>query len=72
MDTSLIRLIWRSIMRWPWDGNRQEASGHYKSLRESESDYIKSGIADFSDIIGEIYNRANEKYGTDVQPEVTK
>lgn len=41
------------------------------SLRQSESDYIKSGIADFSDVIGEVYRRTNEKYGTDVEPEVT-
>jgi ribonuclease Z len=42
------------------------------SLRQSESDYIKSGIAEFSDVIGEVYKRTNEKYGTDIKPEVTK
>ncbi len=41
------------------------------SLRESESDYIKSGIADFSDVIGEVYRRTNEKFGTDIEPEIT-
>ena len=42
------------------------------SLRESESDYIKSGIADFSEIIMMVYDRTNKKYGTSVEPEVTK
>jgi len=42
------------------------------SLRESESDYIKSGVADFSDVIGDLYKRINEKYGTSVKPEVTQ
>jgi ribonuclease Z len=42
------------------------------SLRESESDFIKGGIADFSEVIGEVYKRTNEKYGTDVKPEVTQ
>jgi ribonuclease Z len=41
------------------------------SLRESESDFIKNGVADFSDVIDEIYKRTNEKYGTDIKPEVT-
>lgn len=42
------------------------------SLRESESDFIKGGIADFSDVIGDVYRRTNEKYGTDIKPEVTQ
>jgi ribonuclease Z len=42
------------------------------SLRESESDFIKSGVADFSDVIDEVYERTNKKYGTEVKPEVTK
>ena len=42
------------------------------SLRESESDFIKSGIADFSDVINAVYKRTNDKYGTDIKPEVTK
>ena len=42
------------------------------SLRESESDFIKSGAADFSDVIDEIYKSINEKYGTNVKPEVTQ
>ena len=42
------------------------------SLRESESDYIKSGVADFSDVINDLYKRTNEKYGTSVKPEVTQ
>jgi ribonuclease Z len=42
------------------------------SLRESESDFIKGGIADFSEVIGEVYKRTNKKYGTDVKPEVTQ
>ena len=41
------------------------------SSRESESDFIKSGVADYSDVIDEIYKRTNEKYGTDIKPEVT-
>jgi ribonuclease Z len=41
------------------------------SLRESESDFIKSGAADFSDIINDVYKRTNEKYGTNIKPEVT-
>ena len=41
------------------------------SLRESESDFIISGVADFSDIIDMIYARTNEKYGTSIEPEVT-
>jgi ribonuclease Z len=41
------------------------------SLRESESEFIKSGVADFSDVISEVYRRTNEKYGTDIKPEVT-
>jgi ribonuclease Z len=41
------------------------------SLRESESDYIKGGIADFSEIIQMVYDRTNKKYGTAVKPEVT-
>ena len=41
------------------------------SLRESESDFIKNGAADFSDIIQDVYDRTNEKYGTNVKPEVT-
>lgn len=41
------------------------------SLRESESDFIKSGAADFSDVINDIYKRTNEKYGTNIKPEVT-
>jgi len=42
------------------------------SLRESESDFIKSGIADFSDVISDVYKRTNEKYGTDFKPEITQ
>jgi ribonuclease Z len=42
------------------------------SLRESESDFIKSGIADFSDVIDDVYKRTNKKYGTDFKPEVTQ
>lgn len=42
------------------------------SQRASESDFIKSGVADFSDVIQEVYDRTNKKYGTDVKPEVTK
>jgi ribonuclease Z len=42
------------------------------SLRESESDFIKAGIADFSDVINEVYKRTNENYGTDIKPEVTQ
>jgi hypothetical protein len=42
------------------------------SLRESESDFIKAGAADFSDVIDEIYKRTNNKYGADVKPEVTQ
>jgi hypothetical protein len=38
------------------------------SLRESESDFIKSGRADMGDIITKIYERANEMYGTDLKP----
>ncbi len=41
------------------------------SLRESESDFIKNGAADFSDVINEVYKRTNEKYGTNIKPEVT-
>jgi ribonuclease Z len=41
------------------------------SLRESESDFIKSGAADFSDVINDVYKRTNDKYGTDFKPEVT-
>lgn len=41
------------------------------SLRQSESDFIKAGVADFSEVISEVYRRTNEKYGTDVKPEVT-
>ena len=41
------------------------------SLRESESDFIKAGVADFSDVISDVYRRTNEKYGTDVKPELT-
>ena len=37
------------------------------SLRESESDFIKAGRADMGDIIKEIYERANEMYGTDLE-----
>lgn len=40
------------------------------SLRESESDWIKSGAADFDDIIDDIYKRTNERYGTDLKPEI--
>ena len=42
------------------------------SIRESESEWIKGGIADFSDVISKVYDRTNQKYGTSVQPEVTK
>ena len=42
------------------------------SLRESESDFIKGGLADFSDVINELYKRTNEKYGSNVKPEVTQ
>ncbi|MHC5108899.1 MAG: guanitoxin biosynthesis MBL fold metallo-hydrolase GntH [Planctomycetota bacterium] len=42
------------------------------SLRESESDFIKNGAADFSEVIKEVYDRTNKKYGTNVEPEVTK
>jgi ribonuclease Z len=42
------------------------------SLRESESDFIKNGAADFSDVINDLYKRTNEKYGTNVKPEVTQ
>ena len=41
------------------------------SQRASESEFIKAGIADFSEVINEVYKRTNEKYGTDVKPEVT-
>ena len=41
------------------------------SLRQSESDLIKAGVADFSDVILDVYRRTNENYGTDVKPEVT-
>ena len=39
------------------------------SLRESESDFIKAGKADFGDVIQDVYDRVNKRYGTDVQPE---
>ena len=42
------------------------------SLRESESDFIKDGAADFSDVINDLYKRTNERYGTNVKPEVTQ
>jgi hypothetical protein len=42
------------------------------SQRASESEFIKSGIADFSDVIQEVYDRTNKKYGTNVKPEVTE
>ena len=38
------------------------------SLRESESDFIIDGKADFGDVIQQVYDRINQKYGTDVQP----
>lgn len=38
------------------------------SLRETESEFIKSGRADMGDIINQIYDRANEIYGTDFKP----
>jgi ribonuclease Z len=42
------------------------------SLRESESDFIKGGLADFSDVISKVYERTNERYGTDIKPEVSQ
>lgn len=39
------------------------------SLRESESDWIKAGKANFDNIISQVYARINQKYGTDVKPE---
>jgi len=38
------------------------------SLRASESDWILSGRADFSDVIQKIYDRVNKVYGTDYKP----
>jgi ribonuclease Z len=38
------------------------------SLRASESDWILSGRADFSDVIQKIYDRVNKLYGTDIKP----
>ena len=42
------------------------------SLRESESDFIKNGASDFSDVISDLFKRTNEKYGTNVKPYVTQ
>ena len=38
------------------------------SLRKTESEFIKSGRADMGDIIKQIYERANDIYGTDFKP----
>jgi hypothetical protein len=38
------------------------------SQRQSESEWVIEGRADFKDIIGQVYKRTNEKYGTDFKP----
>jgi ribonuclease Z len=38
------------------------------SQRQSESDWVIEGRANFEDIINEVYKRTNEKYGTDAKP----
>jgi ribonuclease Z len=38
------------------------------SLRESESDFVIQGKADFGDVIQQVYDRINKKYNTDVKP----
>lgn len=53
------------------DADRARRAGG-GGLRQSESDFIKSGIADFTDVMEEVYERTNEKYGTSVEPEVTQ
>jgi ribonuclease Z len=40
------------------------------SLRESESEWILKGKADFDDVINKVYERTNKKYGTDFKPEI--
>lgn len=42
------------------------------SMRESESGFIRGGAANFSDIIAEVYERTNKKYGTSFEPELTE
>jgi ribonuclease Z len=39
------------------------------SLRAKESDFIKSGKADFAEVIQKIYDRVNKAQGTNVKPE---
>jgi ribonuclease Z len=38
------------------------------SVVQNESDWIRSGAADVSDVINSIYDRANKAYGTDLKP----
>jgi ribonuclease Z len=39
------------------------------SIRESESQFIIDGKADMDDVIKQVYDSVNARYGTDIQPE---
>ena len=38
------------------------------AVLQSESEWIRAGAADVSDVVQAIYDRANEAYGTDLEP----
>jgi hypothetical protein len=38
------------------------------SIAETESEWIPSGKLGYTDIVKEIYDRANRTYGTNLQP----
>jgi len=56
----------------PWHPRRHECekarASSDTSVVQNESDRIRAGAADVSDVINSIYDRANKTYGTDLKP----
>ena len=42
-----------------------------RSIMETESEWTLSGVLDVKDVIDKTYKLANEKYGTDIKPDVS-
>jgi len=65
-------ITWRSIVfddyAWSPPPAKWPPPPVDNSIAESESDWILSGRLDYSDIVRQLYERANEQYGTSLQP----
>jgi hypothetical protein len=52
-----------------WTSPIVERGEIYTSIRESESQFIIDGRADMGDVIQQVYDTVNKRYGTDYQAE---